>query len=210
MTLRMTEEERRLLKPVLAKGAEDSGMDQKYAEEALRQLRGVISFLEQKYPDAELVYHMFDPQIKTTERGFLLFSQKGSSSVYRAVLRYADGEYAFADTLYSAYVSSSYDASLAACLSRFVRPVQTKTVFSTPAGREVNGKTPPAEILAHRPPLVRHTDIWTETPFLVTEELVETLRKEGFTGAYSLYCGEETERSYEEFSVHEDRKGETG
>ena len=189
----LTELEKELLESVFAQNLTDEGGKLYiHQEEALRQLRGAMAYLEDKYPGKEIVYRMFDPLTKLTEKGLLICSPAGSEKTYRTVILPDGSGYCYSDTLYSEYVHEKYDAQLSGFLSAFIHPVRTETVFSSPAGREVNGDLTAEELIAHEPVLIRHTDILSSDRFDDPEQLISVLKGNRYFGSYSFFHTDES------------------
>ena len=188
MTDRITDTERRLLENVFTDTACD-GQKTLYIhqEEALHQLRIVMRFLEDKYPDTKFRYRMFDPYTRMSERGELLFSAGAEEEPYKAFLRPDGSGYRCTDTLYGCFVREAYDSALSALLSSFAAPVRTHTDFYTPADERLDAHTTVQKLIAYEPVITRHTDLYVREPFTLSEELTDSLRKEGLLGSYSVY-----------------------
>lgn len=189
MELQMTNEERRLLDGVF--NGNSSNRLYLHQKEALKQLRGVISWLAGKYPGIQMQYRVFEPLTKANECGFLFFERTGSDIPCKAMIRKADQEYRYTDTLYSELIQERYDAALTERLSVFADRVRTVTVFFTPAGFEINADSSVQTVLNHRPVLDRHTDIFASKDFEISEHMLSSLRDEGWFASYTVCITED-------------------
>lgn len=189
----LTELERELMESVFSRTPEnDEGKLYDHQEEALKQLRGALAYMKEKYPGIRITYRMFDPLTRITEKGILICSAEGSEKTYRTVITADSGGYVYTDTLYSEFVSERYDAQLCGFLSPFVKSVKTHTVFSTPAGTEVNAQMSADELLAYEPVLIRHTDIRAAQPLSDRDQLIALLKENRYFGSYTYFSPEDS------------------
>ena len=195
----LTKEERELLESVFAENA--GGRLYVHQEEALKQLRGAEKYLAEKYPDTAFRYTLFEPQTRMTERGYLMCTSEDQAR-FRTVIRASGNTYEYADTLYGHFVKKAYDKELTECLKIFAESVRTDTDFYTPMDRSVGKDTDVKALNDCRPVISRHTSVFAASDFEITDQLLDTLRKKGFFGSYSVYRNESSSE-YANFTVFE-------
>jgi len=185
--MKLTDMEQHLLQSVFADYHDtDSDNLYHYQKEALKQLRGAISYLQEKYPSSKIQYRIFDPLTKLTEKGILICSFEESDALYRVIIRYKNGTYTFTDTLYGYFLREKYDEMIMACLSPCEADLKSYTYFYTPAGRELNQDSTIEQLNEHIPHIMRHTDLFAQSS-ADAEKIKECLKKHALFASYSLY-----------------------
>lgn len=194
--LNITDEERRLLDSIFAGSAPEDGTLFAHQQEALKQLRGAAEYLRKKYPSVQTEAKAFDPLTRGNEKGSLHFSASGLRPLFRVVIRYADGEYIYADTLYGGLIKDRYDEALTKRLSAYFENVRTETEFYTPLGLNDDGSMGVDDILHHDPVIVRHTDIYTDICPQISSSLLQVLKAEGWHASYTAWYAKDREEIY--------------
>ncbi len=185
--------EKQLLQSVDADSRNDEEELRRYQKEALKQLRGAFRYMQEKYPDTEIRWRLFDPLTRITERGVLICSLPDHTSFHKINILLRQNEYVYSDTLYGDLIRDRYDEAVCMCLKEFIPNIKAYTVFYTSCGSEISGRSSLSEIISHVPLLVRHTDLFVCPPAGITAEAADALRKEGFFGAYSIYSTDDRE-----------------
>lgn len=178
--------EHRLLQSV---SAEETGNHEElfqYQEEAVKQLRGALSYMKSKYSGTEIEYILFEPLTKMTDKGILACTLKGSDEAARVIIRRKEDSYLYTDTLYGLLVREKYDAELEKIISAFMPEVRAYTSFYTAAGENVNRDTSVAQLNSHLPVLSRHTDLAVCCEPHVFEGMIGKLRDGSFYGSYTV------------------------
>ena len=186
----MNEEEKRLLGSLI----KEDGVLYPYQNEALRQLRGAISYMRAKYPSCELEFRYFDPDVKTTEKGVLIVNLKDSPLLHKTLIRQTESGYEYTDDLYGELIREKYDEALRKELAGNTAALSVYTMFYSFVSEEVTEKTDVDEILKKHAGLRRHTDLFVKGEWNVSEGLKKTLAAKGFYASYTVFEAPENHR----------------
>ncbi len=183
----MNEQERKLLGSLIGEEPDDSGSLYAYQAEALRQLRQLLRYMENKYPQTAVEYRYFEPITKISERAVLICCVKGSGDLRRAIIRRsAEGDVCM-DDLYVDLVRERYDEALRETLSDVKGLKKVYTDFVSMCGEGIDADSTAEQINSFRPRIRRHTDLFVCGARKLSAKQKHLLEEKGFSGTFTVY-----------------------
>ena len=156
---------------------------------ALKQLRAVESYLNEKYTDISFSLLSFSPATRLTEKGECRFQWEGDT-VYRATVKPDNGSYACADDFYGVLLRERYDAAVRSLLQESNIDCIPYTEFPVPYGMELNGNISVDTLNALTPKVTRNTRLYVpayEKVEGIEATLQALLTESGFYGSYTVF-----------------------
>ncbi len=159
-----------------------------HQEEALRQLRTGMAYLEEKYPGQTLKVLSFEPANKFNGRAEILFHSDDTED-YTVYVEPTDEKYLCTDTYYGRYLRVSYDKRVQDVLAQGGYTGMAYSRFPVPAGMEIGIETTVDDLLRIQPKLTRTTDLFlaADDKEQVAAEVQSLLTDAGLYGVYILY-----------------------
>lgn len=157
-----------------------------HQEEALRQLRAGMEYMNQKYPGALFTVTAFQSATQFHQSGELSLEEGGIT--YTAYVEVKDQDYSFSDNYYSKYLQPRYDQYLESVLSSGGWTGRSFTRFPS-ASETLGPDTTAEELLRTAPKQTRTVDLFviTQDQEKTAREVQDLIVQAGLYGTYTLY-----------------------
>ncbi len=191
MGVKLTEEEKTLLKALYPEEFIETGNLLDYQKEALEYLRAGKQYLEERYPYDGVSILSFVPASKFNQFAEIWFTVSSFPDEYLAVISKSEDGFYFADTLMCAKLNADYDEYVENVLGGAGFDVRSSTTFPNPLAGEFPADGTVEDFLEFARHLKRTTRLFivSDDQDATAEALREAIHNAGLYGTYHVaFC----------------------